>query len=126
MQLSKHKAAHFTFVEEVEVDALKQLIERAKPAAEQHGVKLHFLPFIIKAVTLALQKHPILNSMLDEQTSELVYRHYYHIGVATATEQGLVVPVVRDADRKSPLAIASEIQRLAEGARTGKACRPPS
>lgn len=120
MQHSKHKAAHFTFVEEVEVDALKQLIERARPAAEQQGVKLNFLPFIVKAVTLALAKHPILNSMLDEQANELVYRHYYHIGIATATEQGLVVPVVRDADRKSAIAIAREIQRLAEGARAGQ------
>jgi pyruvate dehydrogenase E2 component (dihydrolipoamide acetyltransferase) len=120
MQLSRQKAAHFTFVEEVEVDTLKQMIERAKPAAEQHGVKLTYLPFIVKAVTLALQKHPILNSMLDERANELVYRRYYHIGIATATEQGLVVPVVRDADLKSPLQLAQEIQRLADEAREGK------
>jgi pyruvate dehydrogenase E2 component (dihydrolipoamide acetyltransferase) len=120
MQLSKHKAAHFTFVEEVEVDALHALIERAKPAAAKRGIKLHYLPFIVKAVTLALAKHPILNSMLDERTNELVYRSYYHIGIATATDHGLVVPVLRDADRKSPLAIAAEIQQLAESARSGK------
>jgi pyruvate dehydrogenase E2 component (dihydrolipoamide acetyltransferase) len=120
MQLSKHKAAHFTFVEEVEVDALKALIERARPLAEKRAIKLNLLPFIVKAVTLALAKHPILNSMLDESANELVYRSYYHIGIATATEQGLVVPVVRDADRKSVLTIASEIQQLAEGARTHK------
>jgi pyruvate dehydrogenase E2 component (dihydrolipoamide acetyltransferase) len=119
MQMTKQKAAHFTFVEEVEVDSLVGIIERLKPAAEKHGVKLHYLPFIVKAVTLALKKHPILNSTLDEQTNELVYRRYYHIGVATATPQGLVVPVVRDADRKSPLQIASEVQRLADGARAG-------
>ncbi|MET0344551.1 MAG: dihydrolipoamide acetyltransferase family protein [Polyangiales bacterium] len=119
MQMSKQKAAHFTFVEEVEVDALKQLVERARPAAEAHGVKLNYLPFIVKAVTLALQKHPILNSTLDERSNELVYRRYYHIGVATATEHGLVVPVVRDADTKSPLQIARDIQRLADEARGG-------
>jgi pyruvate dehydrogenase E2 component (dihydrolipoamide acetyltransferase) len=119
MQMAKQKAAHFTFVEEVEVDALKGVVERLRPSAEQHGVKLNYLPFIVKAVTLALKKHPILNSTLDEQKNELVYRRYYHIGVATATDQGLLVPVVRDADHKSPLAIAQEVQRLADGARAG-------
>jgi pyruvate dehydrogenase E2 component (dihydrolipoamide acetyltransferase) len=120
MQLATQKAAHFTFVEEVEVDRLMAVIERLREPAERAQVKLHYLPFIVKAATLALKKHPILNSMLDEANSELVYRRYYHIGVATATEQGLVVPVVRDADHKSVLTIARDIQRLAEGARLGK------
>jgi pyruvate dehydrogenase E2 component (dihydrolipoamide acetyltransferase) len=120
MQLARHKAAHFTFVEEVEVDRLMAVIERLRPAAARAQTKLSYLPFIIKAATLALQKHPILNSMLDEASSELVYRRYYHIGVATATQQGLVVPVVRDADQKSVLAIAKDIERLAEGARQGR------
>ena len=117
MQLSVHKAAHFTFVEEVDVEALKRWSSRLKPTGERLGVKLHYLPFIVKAVTLALKKHAVLNSTLDERTNELVYRRYYHIGIATATEQGLLVPVVRDADRKSPLEIASEIQRLSQAAR---------
>ncbi|MEY4511157.1 MAG: hypothetical protein RLZZ450_3279 [Pseudomonadota bacterium] len=120
MQLSVQKAAHFTFVEEVDVDALKAVVESLKPTGERLGVKLHYLPFIVKAVTLALKKHAVLNSTLDERTNELVYRNYYHIGIATATEQGLVVPVVRDADRKSPLEIATEIQRLSVAARAGK------
>ncbi len=120
MQLSVQKAAHFTFVEEVDVGELKVMIERLKPSFERLGTKLHYLPFIVKAVTLALKKHPILNTVLDEQTNELVYKHYAHIGIATATEQGLMVPVVRDADQKSPLQIAKDIQRLAEGARAGK------
>lgn len=119
MQMTKQKAAHFTFVEEVEVDALVAVLERLRPSAERHGLKLNYLPFIVKAVTLALKKHPILNSTLDEAKNELVYKHYYHIGVATATDQGLVVPVVRDADQKSPLGIAREILRLSEGARAG-------
>jgi len=120
MQLSVQKAAHFTFVEEVQVDALKHVVESLKPTGERLGVKLHYLPFIVKAVTLALKKHPALNSMLDEANNELVYRRYYHIGIATATEQGLLVPVVRDADRKSPLEIATDIQRLSAAARAGK------
>lgn len=120
MQLAKTKAAHFTFVEEVEVDSLMAVIARLKGAADKAQVKLHYLPFIVKAATLALKKHPILNSMLDEAKSELVYRHYYNIGVAAATDAGLVVPVVRDADQKSVLEIARDIARLSEGARSGK------
>ncbi|HEX5661141.1 MAG TPA: dihydrolipoamide acetyltransferase family protein [Polyangiales bacterium] len=120
MQTSVQKAAHFTFVEEVDVGELKAMIERLKPQFELLGAKLHYLPFIVKAVTLALKKHPILNTVLDERSNELVYKNYFHIGIATATEQGLMVPVVRDADRKSPLQIARDIQRLSEGARAGK------
>jgi pyruvate dehydrogenase E2 component (dihydrolipoamide acetyltransferase) len=120
MHLAKSTAAHFTFVEEVEVDELKRTIDRLRPAAEKQGVKLNYLPFIVKAVTLSLAKHPILNAMLDEPKNELVYRRYYHVGIATATDQGLIVPVVRDADRLSPLETAREIQRLADGARAGK------
>jgi pyruvate dehydrogenase E2 component (dihydrolipoamide acetyltransferase) len=120
MRLAKQTAAHFTFVEEVDVDELKRTIDRLRPAAEQRGVKLNYLPFITKAVTLALAKFPILNSMLDEPKNELVYRRYVHIGIATATDAGLIVPVVRDADQLSPLDLAREIQRLADGARAGK------
>jgi pyruvate dehydrogenase E2 component (dihydrolipoamide acetyltransferase) len=120
MRSAKDKAAHFTFVEEVEVDRLIAVIERLKQRALAADVKLHYLPFIVKAATLALKKHPILNSMLDESASELVYRQYIHIGVATATEQGLVVPVVRDADQKSVLALGAEIRDLSERARAGK------
>lgn len=119
MQKAKQTAAHFTFVEEVEVDALKSAIDRLRPAAEKQGVKLNYLPFIVKAVTLALKKHPILNSMLDETKNELVYKRYYHIGIATATDQGLMVPVLRDADTLSPLGIARGIQRISDGARAG-------
>ncbi len=119
MRLATQTAAHFTFVEEVEIDALKASIDRLRPAAEKQGVKLNYLPFIVKAVTLALKKHPILNSMLDEAKNELVYKRYYHIGIATATDQGLMVPVLRDADTLSPLQIARGIQRISDGARAG-------
>ena len=119
MQLSTQKAAHFTFVEEVDVGALKRMVEGLKPTAAELGVKLPYLPFIVKAVTLALKKHPALNSTLDETANELVYRGDYHIGIATATAQGLLVPVVQNADSKSTLEIARDIQRLSEGARTG-------
>ena len=83
-------------------------------------MKLSFLPFIVKAVVAALKKHPMLNSALDESTNELVYRKYYNIGIATSTDAGLMVPVVKDADRKSLLDIAREIERVATDAKAGK------
>lgn len=121
MAQSKHTAAHFTFVEECDVTELKALRAKLKAPAEAAGVKLSFLPFIVKATVAALKKHPWLNTALDETTNEIVFRKYFNIGIATATEAGLIVPVVKDADRKSVLEIAKDIDRLASDARAGKA-----
>ncbi len=121
MALSKQTAAHFTFVEECDVGELRAMRARLTGAAEAQGVKLSFLPFIVKATAAALKKHPMLNSVLDESTNELVLRKYFHIGIATATDAGLLVPVVKNADRKSILEIAREIDRLAAEARAGQA-----
>jgi pyruvate dehydrogenase E2 component (dihydrolipoamide acetyltransferase) len=121
MALSKHTAAHFTFVEECDVTALKALRARLRAPAESAGVKLTFLPFVVKATVAALKKHPMLNTALDEVTGELVFKKYFHIGVATATDAGLLVPVVRDADRKSILDVARELERLSTEARAGRA-----
>jgi pyruvate dehydrogenase E2 component (dihydrolipoamide acetyltransferase) len=120
MARSKHTAAHFTFVEECDATALKALRSRLKPAADKAGVKLTYLPFFVKACVAALKRHPTLNSAFDESTQELVVRKSYNIGIASATEQGLIVPVVRDADRKSILDIAREITRLGEDTKSGK------
>jgi pyruvate dehydrogenase E2 component (dihydrolipoamide acetyltransferase) len=120
MAQSVHTAAHFTFVEECDCTALKALRKRLQPAAQTQGVKLTFLPFIVKAVVAALKKKPILNSALDESTNELVYRKYYNIGIAASTEAGLIVPVVKDADRRSVLDVAREIERVATDAKNGK------
>lgn len=120
MARSKHTAAHFTFVEECDATALKALRARLKPAAEQEGVKLTFLPFFVKACVAALKKHPTLNAAFDEATQEIVIRKSYHIGIASATPQGLIVPVVHDADRKSILDIARDIGRLGDDARANK------
>jgi pyruvate dehydrogenase E2 component (dihydrolipoamide acetyltransferase) len=120
MQTSKNTAAHFTFVEECDVTALKKLRARMNKAAEGQGVKLSFLPFIVKATVAALKKHPKLNAALDETTNEIVYRKYYNIGIAAATEAGLMVPVVRDCDKRSLLDIAREVERVASDARHGK------
>ena len=119
MQVSKQTAAHFTFVEECDVTRLKEFRARMKPAAEKAGVKLSFLPFIVKAVVGALKKHPVLNSALDESTNELVYRKYFHIGIAASTDNGLMVPVVKDADQKTILEIGAEIDRLGNAAKSG-------
>ncbi|GAC1574724.1 MAG: dihydrolipoamide acetyltransferase family protein [Polyangiales bacterium] len=120
MALSKSTAAHFTFVEECDCSALKALRERLKPRAEKEGVKLTYLAFIAKAVVAAIKRHPTLNSALDESTNELVTRKNVHLGIAASTDAGLIVPVVRDADRRSILDIGREIERLGKGAREGK------
>lgn len=121
MAQSKHTAAHFTFVEEVDATALKNLRTRMKTRAEGSGVKLSYLPFIVKAVVAALKKHPILNSALDETTNEIVLRKFYNIGIAASTDAGLIVPVVKEADKRSLLDIAREIDRVATDAKNGRA-----
>jgi pyruvate dehydrogenase E2 component (dihydrolipoamide acetyltransferase) len=121
MSQSKGTAAHFTFVEECDVSELKALRQRLHSPAEVAGVKLTFLPFIVKAVVASLKKHPMLNATLDELKNELVLRKYYNIGIATATPAGLVVPVIKDADRRGLLDLARDIDRLANDARAGKA-----
>jgi pyruvate dehydrogenase E2 component (dihydrolipoamide acetyltransferase) len=117
---SKHTAAHFTVVEECDVSALKALRDRLKAPAAEHGVKLTFLPFIVKAVLYALRRHPILNATFDEAAQEIVVRRYFNIGIATATENGLLVPVVKNVDKLTLLEVAKEILRLAADARSGR------
>ncbi|MBW2460600.1 MAG: 2-oxo acid dehydrogenase subunit E2 [Deltaproteobacteria bacterium] len=119
MQATKNTAAHFTFVEECDVTRLIELRNRLKPRAAAEGIKLSYLPFIVKAVVASLKKHPALNSALDEAANELVTRRYYHVGIAAATPVGLMVPVLRNADQMNILDIAREIDRLGEGARGG-------
>jgi pyruvate dehydrogenase E2 component (dihydrolipoamide acetyltransferase) len=120
MHQSKTTAAHFTYVDEVDMTELIQMREQMKPLAEQKGVKLTYLPFIVKASVAALKEMPILNASIDEAKGEIVIKKYYNIGIATATDEGLIVPVIKDADRKSLLEIAMEIERLAKAAREGK------
>lgn len=120
MSQSVHTAAHFTFVEECDVTALKAARERLKPKADALGVKLTPLAFIAKAAVLALKKFPILNAAIDESTNELVYRKYYNLGIAASTDAGLIVPVVKGADRRSLLDMAREIERLGADAKSQK------
>jgi pyruvate dehydrogenase E2 component (dihydrolipoamide acetyltransferase) len=123
MVRSKHTAAHFTYVEEIDCTELVLLRARANQRLAAEGVKLSFLPFIVKATVAALEKFPQLNAMLDEAAGEIVQHKQVHLGLATATEGGLLVPVVRDANRRSVLELAREIDRLAAVTRTGKAAR---
>ncbi len=116
-------AVHYTYVEQVDMTRLVALRSQAKAAAAEEGVKLTYLPFIVKAVVHGLRKFPIVNAYLDEENARIVLRKRYHIGIATATPNGLMVPVVRDADRLSLLDIAREIARVSEAARTGTASR---
>jgi pyruvate dehydrogenase E2 component (dihydrolipoamide acetyltransferase) len=120
---SRHTAAHFTYVEEIDCTDLVVLRQRSNERLSDRGVKLSFLPFFIKATVAALQKFPALNATLDEAAGEIVQRRSYHIGLATATDAGLIVPVVRDADRRSLVDLAQEIDRLAESTRLGKTPR---
>jgi pyruvate dehydrogenase E2 component (dihydrolipoamide acetyltransferase) len=120
MARSKHTAAHFTYVDECDVSELIALRDRTRTIAERAGHKLTFLPFIIKAVVAALKKHPQLNCWVDDAAHEMVLKKSYDIGVATATEAGLIVPVIRGADRRSILDIAVEIERLGDAAKAGK------
>jgi pyruvate dehydrogenase E2 component (dihydrolipoamide acetyltransferase) len=120
MQQSKQTAAHFTFVEECDVTELKKVRERLKTRADKAGVKLTPLAFIARAVVAALKKHPTLNSALDESTNELVVRKYINLGIAAATDAGLMVPVIKDAHNKSILELAREIERLGQAAKENK------
>ncbi|HEV7559477.1 MAG TPA: dihydrolipoamide acetyltransferase family protein [Kofleriaceae bacterium] len=123
MARSVHTAAHFTYVEEVDMTELVAVRERAKTRAAERGVKLNYLPFIVKAVVSGLKKWPQLNASLDESTQEIVRKHYYHIGIAAQGPHGLAVSVVRDADHRSIFDLSREIDRLAEAVRLGTATR---
>jgi pyruvate dehydrogenase E2 component (dihydrolipoamide acetyltransferase) len=119
---SKQTAPHVTYVEEIDCTELVAL--RAKLNARGPSVeKLSFLPFIIKATIGALRKYPQMNAMLDANAGEIIQWSNFHIGLATATENGLIVPVIRDADRKSLAELGRDIERLADATRTGKASR---
>ncbi len=117
---SKQTAPHFAYVEEVDMTELVSLRQQLKADAAEQDVKLTYLPFIMKAVIQGLKKFPSLNSSLDDAKGELVYKNYYHMGVATATDDGLIVPVVKFADKKSLYELATEIQDLSLKARNGQ------
>lgn len=121
MTRSKHTAAHYTYVEEVDATELVALRDSAQDIAKARGVKLTFLPFVFKAAVAALKAFPIVNSSYDETKQELVFKKYYNLGFAAATDEGLIVPVIKNVDKKSIFEIAKEIEALAEKVRAKKA-----
>jgi pyruvate dehydrogenase E2 component (dihydrolipoamide acetyltransferase) len=114
---SIRKAVHVTHFDEADAAGLIALRNKLKPEAEAKGLKLTYLPFIIRAVVEALKLHPMLNATVDDEEEEIIVKKYYNIGVAVDVPDGLIVPVVKGADMKTAFEIAGEIQNLAEAAR---------
>ncbi|MFD3447985.1 dihydrolipoamide acetyltransferase family protein [Microbacteriaceae bacterium 4G12] len=117
---SKHTAPHVTLMDEVDVTELVAHRKKFKAVAAEKGIKLTYLPYVVKALTSALREYPMLNTSLDDASQEIVHKHYFNIGIAADTDKGLLVPVVKDTDRKSIFTISNEINELATKAREGR------
>jgi len=116
---SQHATAHLTTFNEVDMTAVNSLRERMKEKVEkEHGVKLTFMPFFVKAACMALENFPVVNSQIDGDT--IVFRHYVNMGIAVASDAGLIVPNIKDAHAKGILDISREIAAVAKRARDGK------
>ena len=117
MVKSKYTAPHVTAMDEADVTELWKIREKEKKVAEDKGIKLTILPFVIKAIIAGLIEHPYLNATLDEESEEIILKKYFNIGLATDTPEGLMVPVVKNAKEKSIFELAQESAQLAEKAR---------
>ena len=117
---SKHTAPHVTLMDEVDVTELVAHRKKFKDIAAEKEIKLTYLPYVVKALVSTLREFPQLNTSFDDETSEVIQKHYFNIGIAADTERGLLVPVIKNADRKSVFAISDEINSLATKARDGK------
>ncbi len=120
MTLASQITAAVTHMDEADITTLEENRHAAQKRADDKGIKLTLLPYIVKTLTAALARHPIFNASYDDDKQEIVYKKYYHIGVAVDSPQGLLVPVVREADRKTFTELAKDISLLAEAARNGK------
>ncbi|KYD04408.1 dihydrolipoamide acetyltransferase family protein [Heyndrickxia sporothermodurans] len=117
---SKHTAPHVTLMDEIDVTKLVAHRKKFKEVAAEKGIKLTFLPYVVKALVSALREFPTLNTSIDDAAGEIVHKHYFNIGIAADTDKGLLVPVVKNADRKSVFSVSQEINELAGKARDGK------
>jgi len=117
MLRSKHNAAHMSVFDEVEASELIAIRSRFKEKFKADEIKLSYLPFIIKATAVALKKHPDLNSEMDMENGKMIYKNYVNIGIAVDTEDGLLVPVIQDADKLSIRELAIKVNEIAEKAR---------
>jgi 2-oxoglutarate dehydrogenase E2 component (dihydrolipoamide succinyltransferase) len=116
---AQHATAHLTTFNEIDMSAVNALRERIKERMEkERGVKLSFMPFFVKAACQALKAYPVVNAQIDGDS--IVYKHYVNMGIAVASDAGLVVPNVKDADRKGMIEVSGEIGALAKRARDGK------
>jgi 2-oxoglutarate dehydrogenase E2 component (dihydrolipoamide succinyltransferase) len=117
--LSQSSTATLTTFNEIDMSAVSALRERMKEKVEkEHGVKLSFMPFFVKAATMALKAYPIVNAQIDGDS--IIYKHYVNMGIAVASEAGLVVPNIKDADRKGMIEVSRDIGAIAKKARDGK------
>ena len=116
---SQHATAHLTTFNEIDMSAINALREKYKEKVEkEHGVKLTFMPFFVRAACQALKQFPMVNAQIDGDS--IIYKHYVNMGIAVASDQGLVVPNIKDADRKGTIELSAEIGEVAKRARDGK------
>jgi len=120
MSESWNAVPRVTQFDEADFTHLNELRKTFAAAYEKQGVRLTLTPLVLKALVVTLKKHPIFNSSLDEAANEIVIKEYFHLGIAVDTEQGLIVPVIRDVDKKSVLNLAKELEQLAQKARDRK------
>lgn len=120
MQMAKAIIPHFTLMDEVDVTQLVGLRESLKDYAEKNGTKITYLPFAMKAMIATIKEFPMFNASIDDANSQIVYKKYFNIGFAADTPNGLMVPVIKNADQKSILEISKEIIDLSKRARDGK------
>ncbi|MBL7672208.1 MAG: dihydrolipoyllysine-residue acetyltransferase [Bdellovibrionaceae bacterium] len=120
LQMAKSIIPHFTLMDEADVTELVTLRENLKDFAAKSGTKVTFLPFVMKAMIATIREFPMFNASIDDKASEIIYKKYFNVGFAADTPNGLVVPVIKNADQKSILEISREILDLAKRARDGK------
>lgn len=123
MVLSKRTAPHFTYVEEVDLTELVKMRENMKPRAAAAGVKLTYIPILMKACSVVFRTFPNLNAVMDEEKGEVVVKGDHHFGISCDTPNGLFVPVIRNIEQKSILHIAAEMADLVARTRAGQASR---
>jgi pyruvate dehydrogenase E2 component (dihydrolipoamide acetyltransferase) len=114
------RVPHVTQFDDADITRIMDLRTSHAAAFEKLGARLTVMPFALRAVAAALKQHPVLNASINEATGDIVYKQYYHIGMAVDTEHGLMVPVIRDVDKKSMLQLSQEVQQLADKARERK------
>jgi pyruvate dehydrogenase E2 component (dihydrolipoamide acetyltransferase) len=120
LQMAKHIIPHFTLMDEADVTELVNWRESLKEVAEKAGTKITYLPFVMKALIATIREFPMFNASIDDEKQEIIYKKYFNLGFAADTPNGLVVPVIKNADQKSLLELSKEILELSKKARDGK------